>query len=267
MDWGRAKNIILAVLVVTNIFLIAVYGLRYGHAKANNSELRSYTIDKLSENRIELECEIPEKPGKIPALSVRYEKYDSNTVERAIEEIQAADTESSSGKPESKEAYEAAAAGFLDDCGLLPSGGVTAEFTEEEGIAVVHFENSYDGIPLEECYMDVIFTDGIITDFRQQWVEPVEEGAAKLSITEPVTALLSFIDIVNEERRNGAESPDDEAENALPVDQTVSVESICLVYYVDKESVGANVLYDTAFPAWRIEYNGGRIRYISAFEQ
>lgn len=37
--------------------------------------------------------------------------------------------------------------------------------------------------------------------------------------------------------------------------------------YADKNGVSENILYDTAFPAWRIEYNGGRIKYISAFEQ
>ena len=105
--------------------------------------------------------------------------------------------------------------------------------------------------------MDVTFKDGIIMDLSRQWVKPVEEGSGKLVITEPVTALLSFIDIIGEERSNGTLADDD----------TVIVESIRLVYYVDKDSVSGNILYDTAFPSWRIEYNGGRIKYISAFEQ
>lgn len=50
-------------------------------------------------------------------------------------------------------------------------------------------------------------------------------------------------------------------------EETVNVEKIELVYYADKNGVSENILYDTAFPAWRIEYNGGRIKYISAFEQ
>lgn len=84
MDWGRAKNIILIVLLITNIFLIGVYGLRYGHSKESNSELYSYTIDKLKANQIELACDMTKSPGKIPALIVQYEEYDKNAVEKAI---------------------------------------------------------------------------------------------------------------------------------------------------------------------------------------
>ena len=67
MDWGRAKNIILIVLLITNIFLIGVYGLRYGHSKESNSELYSYTIDKLKANQIDLASDMTKSPGKIPA--------------------------------------------------------------------------------------------------------------------------------------------------------------------------------------------------------
>ena len=112
MDWGRAKNIILAVLVITNIFLIAVYGLRYEHTRENNAELREYTIEKLTENRIELECEIPEKPGKIPALTVQYETYDSAEVEEAIKEEQKDVQSGKHDRPESREEYQRAAAFF-----------------------------------------------------------------------------------------------------------------------------------------------------------
>ena len=84
MDWGRAKNIILVVLVVTNIFLISVYGIKYEQNKENNSELYRYTIEKLKENQIELDCEIPEKPERMPALTVRYEKYDSARINREV---------------------------------------------------------------------------------------------------------------------------------------------------------------------------------------
>ena len=97
MDWGRAKNIILIVLLITNIFLIGVYGLRYGHSKESNSELYSYTIDKLKANQIELACDMPKSPGKIPALIVQYEEYDKNAVEKAIRDI-----ENSSGNPKEK---------------------------------------------------------------------------------------------------------------------------------------------------------------------
>lgn len=41
MDWGRAKNIILIVLLITNIFLIGVYGRVMGTVKR---AIRSFTV-------------------------------------------------------------------------------------------------------------------------------------------------------------------------------------------------------------------------------
>lgn len=66
MDWGRAKNIILIVLLITNIFLIGVYGLRYGHSKESNSELYSYTIDKLKANQTSWRAICQKVRGKYP---------------------------------------------------------------------------------------------------------------------------------------------------------------------------------------------------------
>lgn len=156
----------------------------------------------------------------------------------------------------------------------------------EDGEVVVRYQNTYEDIPLEECYMDVKFEDGIVAGIERQWIEPVEEGSAKLSITEPITALLGFIDIINDERQSRTDSG-----GSLPREIPVirrrkrlllvrnpnggvrsrrrdgKCRKIELVYYADKNGVSENILYDTAFPAWRIEYNGGRIKYISAFEQ
>ena len=76
----------------------------------------------------------------------------------------------------------------------------------EDGEVVVRYQNTYEDIPLEECYMDVKFEDGIVAGIERQWIEPVEEGSAKLSITEPITALLGFIDIINDERQSRTDS-------------------------------------------------------------
>ena len=50
----------------------------------------------------------------------------------------------------------------------------------EDGEVVVRYQNTYEDIPLEECYMDVKFEDGIVAGIERQWIEPVEEGSAKL---------------------------------------------------------------------------------------
>ena len=49
--------------------------------------------------------------------------------------------------------------------------------------------------------------------------------------------------------------------------ETITVNKLDLVYYVENSKIDREILYDTAFPAWRIEYGDGEIKYISAFEQ
>ena len=266
MDWGRAKNIILAVLVVTNIFLISVYGIKYERSKENNSELYRYTIQQLEKNHIELECEIPSNPGKLPALTVQYEKYDSRQINKQIEAAGKAEK-----RAEEEEEYRREADAFIEKCGLDSQGAVILQTEKnEDGSTVVRYENRYRGIPLQECYMNVVFRGGKVAGLERKWMEPVEESRAKLEITEPVTALLRFIDLVNGERAEnaGTQQETGTAESSEEDDvEPVTVEKMYLSYYVESDEINRNILSDTAFPAWCIEYGDGQIKYISAFAQ
>ena len=270
MDWGRAKNIILAVLVVTNIFLITVYGIKYEQSRENNSELYRYTIEKLEENHIRLDCEIPEKPERLPALTVQYEKYDSSRINREVKAAGETENRAENGK-EMREAADA----LIATCGLDTEGASVAETEEnEDGSTTVRYGNYYRGIPLQECYMNVVFRDGKISRLERKWMEPVEEGRTRIEVTEPATALLRFIEIIGEERkdaenngRSGEEESEAAPDEAGKDEETVTVSDMYLAYYVNGDEIRRNILYDTAFPAWCIEYGDGQIRYISAYEQ
>lgn len=283
MDWGRAKNILLVVLVATNIFLISVYGIRYEQNKENNSELYSYTISQLEKNNILLNCAIPQHPSRLASLTVQYSRYDSSVVNKAVKTASAENP-----KAEDEEDFIQAADDLVEKCGLKTEGTSVEKTVHEEGGAVaVEYGNRYDNIPLQECYMKVVFQDGKIERLERKWMEPVEEGETKLEITEPATALLSFIDIVKQEK-----SGESQQENALAdvfqsggdlsigdlssqgtdrdagaASETITVNKLDLVYYVENSRIDREILYDTAFPAWRIEYGDGEIKYISAFEQ
>ena len=105
--------------------------------------------------------------------------------------------------------------------------------------------------------MNVVFRDGKISRLERKWMEPVEEGKSKIRVTEPATALLRFIEMINEDREKGKEA----------AEETVTVSDMYLTYYVNGDEIRRNILYDTAFPAWCIRYGDGQIRYISAYEQ
>lgn len=282
MDWGRAKNILLVVLVATNIFLISVYGIRYEQNKENNSELYSYTISQLEKNNILLNCSIPEHPSKLTSLTVQYSKYDSSVVNKAVKK---ASDENPRARDE--EDFIQAADDLVEKCGLKTEGtSVEQTVYEDNGTVTVEYGNRYEAVPLQECYMKVIFQDGKIERLERKWMEPVEEGETRLEITEPATALLSFIDVVKKERSDESRqinaltdvlqsgetlrTGDVSAQGTVKDDaesETITVNKLDLVYYVENSKIDREILYDTAFPAWRIEYGDGEIKYISAFEQ
>lgn len=283
MDWGRAKNILLVVLIATNIFLISVYGIRYEQSRENNSELYSYTISQLEKNNISLDCAIPEHPSRLTSLTIQYGRYDSSIVNKAVKKAS-----EESLKIRDDEDFIQAADNLVEKCGLkTPGTSVAQTVHEENGAVTVEYENRYENIPLQECYMKVIFQDGKIERLERKWMEPVEEGETRLEITEPATALLSFIDIVKKEREDGPQqantlenvtqseqypqirdlSSQETAKNTNTESEKITVNKLDLVYYVENGQIDREILYDTAFPAWRIEYGDGEIKYISAFEQ
>ena len=283
MDWGRAKSILLIVLVATNIFLISVYGIRYEQNKESNSELYNYTISQLEKNNILLNCDIPEHPSRLTALTVQYKEYDSSAVNKALKSAAKKETEA-----KEDEDFIQAADNFLERCGIKTGeNAIRQTVHQDDGQTVVQYENRYENIPLQECYMNVIFMDGKIGSLEGKWMEPVDEGETRLEITEPTTALLSFIDVVKEERYNGVQQQNTSGglsqnstasqtadlslqkneDNGDADTETITVNKLDLVYYVEKDEIDREILYDTAFPAWRIEYGDGKIKYISAFEQ
>jgi regulatory protein YycI of two-component signal transduction system YycFG len=244
MDWSKAKNIILAVLILTNLFLLGVYGHRYmkEHSQ-DDDDVYKYTMSVLRENNIYYEGEIYNKSTKLHPLTVSYGKYDANIVNNAISNMRKIPEED-----RNEAEYRDVADSLLQKCGFM------TENVQEESIyagmekAVVSYGNYYKDIPVEECYMNVYFDDGKIVDFERKWIEIVSVGDARVEVTSQLSALLKFM-TENEDKG-----------------KTV-VNDMHLVYWIDDYDVGGDVLYDTALPAWCIDYNNGETKYISATVQ
>ena len=65
MNWSKSKNIILAVLILTNIFLAAVYGRQLlAREKEPEGDVQTYTMNVLEDNNISYEGEIYSKEKK-----------------------------------------------------------------------------------------------------------------------------------------------------------------------------------------------------------
>ncbi len=246
MNWSKAKSIIIVVLVFTNLFIIGMTLLRYEKVQSDDSDVYQYTEDILKENNIYIDCELPDAVGRMHAITVTYSKYDANLVEREIR-----DSEKLAADKRSDDDYRNAADSFVSECGYMDEGVKFFSVDKSEQAVSVNYKNYYNDIPLEECYMVVRFQDGMIIDFDRRWMEFVEAVGTKINITLPVSSLLSFMTEVREE---------------YDVSQEIHITDMYMTYWIDSYNVD-NVLYDTAFPAWCVRYNEGKIKYISAIVQ
>lgn len=244
MDWSKSKNIILAVLIVTNIFLLAVYGRQHlAGSQTPEQDVQQYTMNVLEDNNIYYKGEIYSREKKMHPLTVSYGKYDTNMVAGAMEKTHGV---SSVGRTE--EGYRNAADAFLKKCGFQRDHVVYAGTVISGSSAVVSYDNQYEGIPVEECYMTVTFRDGRIVDFQRRWMDVVSEGDSRLEVMSQLSALLKFMT---------------ETDHTSPV----TITDMYLTYWIDSYDIDGDVLYDTALPAWCFVYNNGQKKYISATVQ
>ncbi len=83
MDWGKAKNILIAIFIILNMFL-GVNMAQAGFSQGPSKELTENAVTILKTRGIELECEIPNSSGimkrialsKTPAADLAKAKYE-----------------------------------------------------------------------------------------------------------------------------------------------------------------------------------------------
>lgn len=244
MDWNKAKNIILIVLLLTNIFLIAAYGVKNSdNGENSDTDVYRYTMNVLEENNIFYKGAVYEGTLRIHPLTVSYGRYDSKIVSNAIR-----NTRKLSESERTSENYRNISDDFLEKCGFMSENVKFVSIESDSDSAVITYENYYKNRPVRECFMKVYFKDGSIADFDRKWMEVVSESESKIEVISQLSALLKFMT---------------ETES----DEKITVDDMYLVYWIDDYDLSGDILYDTALPAWCINYNNGRIKYISATVQ
>ena len=129
-----------------------------------------------------------------------------------------------------KAGYRKAANKLLENNGWMNDNTKVERVTESDEQFTVEYGNYYAGIPLEESKMTLTYESGRLIDIKRHWL---------------LVGLMSSVD----------------------TNQKTIVQDIKLVYYVMPYNSDMGILYDTAFPAWAIQYNGDQIKYISTIEQ
>ena len=244
MDWTKAKSILIVALIVTNLVLIGTYFFQEYRFRSNEEEMRIATIKLLEDKNIFVETEIPEMHGRMPKITVQYDKINQDVIEEQL-----ANHKTLAAGKVTDDNLIALTTEFLEQCNLMTEN-VTFDTIERTGKNIrVTYKNYLNGYAIEESYIIFTVTDGRITDMKRFWLNPIEVSDTEKGAISAVAALIRFM------RENTEE-------------EKIHVQDISLVYWLDASAFDAeSPVTDTAFPAWKITYNRGKTQYVSAWEQ
>lgn len=244
MDWTKAKSILIVALIVTNLVLIATYFLQNNRLRNDEKEMQAVTIKLLEEKNIFLETKIPEGHHRMPKLTVQYEKGNEDVIQALL-----ADQKSLPVQERTDENLISLANAFIEACGLMSENVTFDSIKHTGGETRITYKNYINDIAIEESEIVCTIRNGKVIDFKSNWLKPVEVNNIEKEVIPAAAALIKFM------------SENTEAEK-------IYVEDISLVYWLDPGVFDAeSPVTDTAFPAWKITYNRGRIQYIMAWDQ
>lgn len=254
MDWSKAKNILIAALLITNLMLgMAIYSNVSGPGSREMNEMIQNTIRLLEDHDILVEEDrIPGRSERLGVLSVRYRTVPRDLIIASISEsgISLADDAS-------EEAYCQAAEQLLTAVGIPMEYHVYEELTESGDLHLVRFGTEFEGYFLDNAKIQVSFRKGTPEDISAVWAEPVSMGQNRKRVMPATTALVNFMTMIEQERSQ------DPGLASAPV----TVENIGLVYWLEGYTETGGVSEDTAVPYWCIRYNDGKSAYIAAYEE
>ncbi|HVI41101.1 MAG TPA: two-component system regulatory protein YycI [Anaerovoracaceae bacterium] len=244
MDWTKAKSLLIVALIVTNLLLIATYYFQSDRFQNDRKEMQDATIKLLEEKNIFVETDIPKEHPRMPKLTVQYDKLNEDVIDEQLANQEAL--------PEAEQTDEnliSMTTGFIKRCNLMTENVTFDSIERTDKIIRVTYKNYIDGIAIEDSDIICTVTDGKITDFKRYWLNPVEVSDNQKEVIPAVAALIKFMSENTEEEK-------------------IYVQKIALVYWLDSSAFDAeSPVTDTAFPAWEITYNQGKVQYVSAWEQ
>ncbi|MBK5245673.1 MAG: two-component system regulatory protein YycI [Peptostreptococcaceae bacterium] len=244
MDWTKAKTILIAALIVTNVFLVFTFG--FNNPVQTEPASEKVLISVLANNNITLATEVPEKHGKMPVLNIEYRVFNKEKVNQFVHQMKyIAET----GNDTEEELIRISNL-FLKDNNLY-SDYVVLEGVEKQGEGtVVKYKNEIDGILIEESYIYCYFENGKLDSIDSYWLEAKNLGDSKKNTISASEALVIFMSQIEKQ------------------EEDIVVNRIELVYWLDTSSFdGEELIKDTALPAWKIVYNENQSEHIYAYEQ
>lgn len=271
VDWGKAKNILIIALVITNVFLI--YNIEKDILESNiASMVKEENINDvliiLEENNIKVEAKVPKIVLSLPVLNVEYETYDEEKLARIFnknknENIDLSIINNKSIRYENynkdatikdlneKKALNTAET-FIKKYGFMTDDVTYWGMTQDiDGYNVI-FKQKYKDRFLEYSYMNVTVNESGVKVFERMWLKPLDADSNKREIIPATKALLKCmydIDTTNQE---------------------AIIKDITLGYWFNPQHISItnseNIKAGTAVPAWRILLKDGQTKFIVAYE-
>lgn len=242
MDWTKAKTILIAALLATNLILIVVYGFSTAESATKDQMLEGKTIALLENKGIYVKDGLPTKHNNMSVLSVEYDRLDSSILDEKMTTQTPVLEEN-----RTKESFLDQADQFLRDCGIQTNTVVLDHIDLDGSRATITYRNDYQGVTVEDSYMICTIDEGRVTNFERFWLNPLELGRTKRATISASAALISLV-------------------GTKQAQESILVEEMELVYWLDPTNYGGeNTVRDTAFPAWKVTYNGGQVIHISAY--
>ena len=209
----------------------------------NEDEMQDVTIKLLEDKNIFVKTEIPKDQQRMPKLTVKYDKMNEDVIAEQLADQKALEEED-----QTDDNLIAITSEFIVNCGLMTDNVTFDRIERKEAEIKVVYKNYIDGVAIEDSYIICTVKEGIITDFQRYWLNPVEVNEIKKEVIPAVEALIKFMSENTEEEK-------------------IYVEDISLVYWLDSSAIDVeSPVTDTAFPAWKITYNHGKIQYVFSLE-
>ena len=244
MDWTKAKTILIVALIATNLVVIATYLYQTNAFKSDDQEMQEATIKLLESKNIFVETDIPKEHPRMPKLTVQFDKMNEDVINEQLSDQKALTLNELTDKK-----LKEITAALIKNCNLMTDNVTFDSIDRGANDIRVTYKNYIDGTAIEDSYIICTVSNGKITDLKRYWLNPVEISETKKEVIPAAAALIKFM-----------------SENKT--EEKIDVEDISLVYWLDSGSFDAeSPVTDTAFPAWRITYNRGKIQHIPAWEQ
>lgn len=240
MDWTRAKTILIAALLMTNLFLIFMYVSDDGNDEIKID--RADVVTLLEEKEIFLETEIPETFPAPEVLTVNHTEFKADEIAALTEAVKA--VPAGAGEQE----YIKSANEFFEYMGLSGDYLYCTDVQQEDDTVVLNYKTRVNGIDVEVSYMTCTFKNNKIKSVSGNWFEPQRFSKKKFEISPAVEALLSFV-------------------SDRPEEGSITIKEMEPVYWIgDEYNEDIGFLSVTALPAWKITYNDEKTVYIDAFK-